>query len=81
MRTIRRRPNILLALALVCLSSSLRAVVVETKPLTAAIGMMQSVPAFRASVLEQVGLVSSLSAQPVPTLSPLVSAAPSATDP
>ncbi|MBI2387203.1 MAG: hypothetical protein HYV14_14520 [Elusimicrobia bacterium] len=75
-----RHPSRIL-LALVCLSGSLRAGVVGPKPLTAAIGMMQSVPAFRASVLEQVGFLGSLSALPAPSLSPFVSAVPSASDP
>lgn len=80
MNTIRRR-NILLALSTVCLAGSLRAAVVGRVSLLPALGMAQSVPAFRASVLSQIALVDSLSAQPVPTLSMLSAAEPTPADP
>lgn len=80
MNTIRRR-NILLALSTVCLAGFLRAAVVGRVSLLPALGMAQSVPAFRASVLSQIALVDSLSAQPVPTLSMLSAAEPTPADP
>ena len=43
--------------------------VVGPAPLAPALGMVQSVPAFQASVLEQVQLLSSLSGQPAAALS------------
>lgn len=81
MNTRRRRLHVLLALAVVCSSSSLRAAVVAPVSLAPALGMIQSVPAFRASVLSQISLVSSLSVQAHPSLLPLASAAPLPSNP
>jgi hypothetical protein len=69
----------LLALALL-LSVPAGAAVVEG-PLAPALGMATSVPAFRASLITQIQLASSLSAAPAPTLAPLLAPAPSAADP
>lgn len=70
--TIRRRLNVILALSAVCLPGSLRAAAVAAGPL-AGMGQVRSVPAFRAAVLNQIAIFSSLSNNsivPVPSLSP-----------
>ncbi len=53
----------------------------ETAPLAPALDLAATVPAFRASVISQIQLTSALSAQSAPSLAPLLSAAPSASDP
>lgn len=81
MKTVPRHLSIVLAFSIVCMSSSVLAAMVERVSLAPALGMVESVPAFRASVLSQISLVNSLSAQPVPTLSLIVTAVPTPTDP
>lgn len=81
MNTIHRRFIFVLVFSVACLPNSLRAAVVKPVSLAPAFGMMASVPAFRASVLSQISLVTSLSAQPIPTLTPLLTAAPTPVDP
>jgi hypothetical protein len=76
-----KRTSRFLPLAALLLSSSLRAAVVEPLSLAPALGMVASVPALRASVLSQISVVSWLNAQPVATLSPILFASPTATDP
>ena len=51
--------TILRALVIGCLTSSLRAAVVEPVSLAPAMGMIQMIPAFRVSVLSQISLVKS----------------------
>ena len=65
----------------ILLASPAAAAVIEATALAPALGMAASAPAFRASVVSQIQLVSSLSAQPAPSLVPLLSAAPTAADP
>ena len=71
--------------ALLLLSAvSARAAFVDPVSLAPTLGLAQTVPAFRASVLSQVQLAGSLSSQVTPSLTPLLSAAvaaPSAADP
>ena len=50
-------------------------------PISPVVGLAETVPAFRASVLLQVSLVSSLGGQSSPSLGPLLAAAPTAADP
>jgi hypothetical protein len=63
------------------LASPAAAVVVDSAALMPALTMAGSAPAFRASVTAQIQLLSSLSAQPAPSLMPLLTAAPTAADP
>ena len=65
-----------LALAALIVVSPLRAAVVEPVSLAPALGMVQSVPGFQASVMTQIQLAASLSGQPAATisLSPLTTA-------
>lgn len=58
-----------------------RAAMVERASLTPALGMAQSAPAFRASILSSVQLASSLSVSAAPSLTPLTAARPTAADP
>lgn len=81
MDAIPRRLNVIRALSAVGLPGALRAAAVAPVSLAPALGMIQSVPAFRASVLSQISLVNSLSAQPVLTLSSIMAAASTPTDP
>lgn len=78
------RPPLCL-LRFLCLAASLAApahvAAVERAPLAPALGLARSVPAFRASMLASVGLVSSLSVAPAPSLAPLSAALPTADDP
>ena len=75
----------LFRLRLLCLALALAApapaAVVERAPLTSALGLAQSLPAFRASMLASVSLASSLSVSPAPSLTPLTAALPAAADP
>ena len=68
------------ALAL-ALSVPIRAGVVAAPRLSAALEFAQANPAFRQSLLTQIDLVSSLSAGVVPSLTPLLAAAPTLADP
>ena len=70
----------LLALSLL-LAVPARAAMVERVSLAPALGMVESAPAFKVSVLNQVQLANSLIAAPTPTLAPMLSAAPTAADP
>jgi len=57
------------------------AAMVERASLTPALGLAQAAPAFRASILASVGLASSLSMSPAPSLTPLSAALPTEADP
>jgi len=57
------------------------AAVVDMPGLTAAVNLAATAPAFRASVVSQIQLAGSLSALRAPTLTPLITAAPTAADP
>ena len=65
----------------VLLSGPARAGFVESAPLSPIISLAGSSPGFRAAVLSQIQLVDTLSVQPMPTLTPLLAAAPTAADP
>jgi len=54
---------------------------VRRSPLAPALELARTSPAFRQSLIAQIGLVTSLSAQPQPSLAPLLSAEPSPADP
>lgn len=75
------RSVLLAALSVVFFPGALRAATVETGALVPAAGMMRTVPAFRAAVLSNISLVSSLSVQSAPPLSAFMSAAPTPSDP
>jgi hypothetical protein len=76
------RPLLLRLLASsILLASPAAAAVFEAATLAPALDMAASAPAFRASVLSQIQVVSSLSAQPTPSLVPILSAAPTPADP
>ena len=82
MNTIRRRLKIIVAFSAVSFPCFLRAAVVKSVSLAPALEMARSAPGFRAAVLEQIALVSSLSVQggAVMTLSP-IAPAPTLADP
>jgi hypothetical protein len=63
------------------LASPAAAAFVETASLAPALDLVAAAPAFRTSIMSQIQLVSSLSAAPTPTLTPLLTAAPTLSDP
>ena len=69
------------ALALALCAPPANAVVSRPASLIPALSLAQSVPAFRESMLTQIRLVSTLSSQSKPSLSPLAASLPTATDP
>ena len=81
MKAVRHRLSMLTALSVACLSSSLRAAIVEPVSLAPVLGMTQSVPAFRAAILSNIQLVDTLSVQPIPSLAQLLVAAPTPANP
>lgn len=76
-----RLPSLIRLLAFAALLAAPAAAGVVAVPLTPALGLAQRVPAFRDSMLSQIQFATSLSAQSAPTLTPLLSAAPSPVDP
>ncbi len=82
----RKALSVALSLAVIFLSPGLgcyRAVaaMVDSAPLTPAIGMMQTAPVFQNSVLLNIGVVSMLSHDDVPNLSPIMTGNPTGSDP
>lgn len=76
-----RLPSLIRLLALAVLLAAPAAAGVVSAPLTPALGLAQTVPAFRESIMSQIQFATSLSAQSAPTLAPLLSATPSKVDP
>lgn len=74
-------PRALIVLLVVCLSNSLRAAVIAPVSLSPALRMAESAPAFRASELSQISVINSMSVQPVATLTPIMTAAVTPTNP
>ena len=76
-----RLPSLIRLLAFAALLAAPAAAGVVEMPLAGTIGLAQRVPAFRESMLAQIQLATSLSAQSAPSLTPLLTAAPSPADP
>lgn len=76
-----RLPSLISAFGLVLLLAVHSAAAVVEVALAPALGLATRVPAFRDSMMSQIQLTTSLSAQPSPTLTPLLTATPSSIDP
>jgi len=76
-----RLPSLIRLLAFAVLLAAPAAAGVVSAPLTPALGLAQTVPAFRESMMSQIQFATSLSAQSAPTLAPLLTATPTRVDP
>jgi hypothetical protein len=76
-----RLPSLIRLLAFAVLIAAPAAAGVVEAPLTPALGLASRIPAFQESMMSQIQVATSLSAQSSPTLAPLLTATPSPTDP
>lgn len=76
-----RLPSLIRLLAFAVLLAAPAAAGVVQVPLTSTLALASQVPAFRESLMSQIQFATSLSAQPSPTLTPLLTASPSGVDP
>ena len=76
-----RLPSLISLVAFAALLAAPAAAAVVEAPLAPALGLVQTVPAFRESMMSQIQFATSLSAQAAPSLTPLLTATASPIDP